>query len=125
MRNLIILTGILFLTACTKPVTSLIQLESPTAGSVIESPLTVRGEAPGNWFFEANIVVELQDANENQIAMTGMMATEEWMTPEMVSFEGTLEFETDAKDGFLIIRKDNSSGLPEHDASESFPVRFR
>lgn len=91
----------------------------------MRSPLTVRGEAPGPWFFEANIVVELTDEAGERIAATGMMATEEWMTTDMVSFEGEIEFETDAEEGFLVIHRDNASGLPEHDKSEKFPIKYQ
>jgi Immunoglobulin-like domain of bacterial spore germination len=121
----LLLTLAITLAACTPGASGVIVLQSPTPNSVVASPLVVKGEAPGPWFFEANLPIELTDAEGNQIAIIGAMATEEWMTTDMVSFEGTLTFTTTEAEGFLVIRKDNPSGLPENDASEKFPVKFQ
>jgi len=123
--NKLLVTFAIALSACTAATSGVIVLHSPAPNSIVTSPLTVKAEAPGNWFFEANIIVELIDQNGEQIAITGMMTAEDWMTTDMVGFEGIIEFETDAEEGFLVIHKDNASGLPEHDASEKFPIRFK
>jgi hypothetical protein len=48
------------------------------------------------------------------------------MTIEAVPFTATVSFKTSPTDtGFMVLKKDNPSGLPEHDASVRFPVRFR
>ncbi len=39
----------------------LIRLSSPRPGEVVTSPLTIRGEARGYWFFEASFPVEFVD----------------------------------------------------------------
>lgn len=125
MKKIALLSMILALSACFPANTSVIVLLSPSPNSVVTSPLIVKGEAPGNWFFEANLPIELTDLDGNRIAIVGAMATEEWMTVEMVPFEGTLTFTTNEEEGYLVIHKDNPSALPEHDASEKFPVRFQ
>jgi hypothetical protein len=49
------------------------------------------------------------------------------MTTGYVPFEGTLEFtNTEYGDyGFLILQKDNPSGLPENDDAVEFKVLFK
>ncbi len=108
------------------PHADLIRVTAPVAGSLITSPLTVMGEARGRWYFEASFPVEILDANRNQVAITPAQAQGEWMTENFVSFLATLDFTPPATDtGFVVFKKDNPSGLPEHDASVEIPVRFR
>jgi hypothetical protein len=103
-----------------------IRVTSPVAGSLITSPLTVTGEARGTWYFEASFPVEILDANRNQVAITPAQAQGEWMTENFVPFLATLNFTPPATDtGFVVFKKDNPSGLPEHDAQIEIPVRFR
>ncbi|EKD63842.1 MAG: hypothetical protein ACD_51C00182G0004 [uncultured bacterium] len=64
------------------------------------------------------------DANGTVIAQGLVQALSDWQTEELVPFEGTLEFTTDALAGELILRKDNPSGLPENDEEIRIPVRF-
>jgi len=100
-------------------------INSPQPNEVVKSPLTVSGQARGNWFFEANIPVKLTDDNNNIIASAGGHSQGEWMTENLVPFSANLTFETEASNGFLVISKDNPSGLPQNDASVSIPVRFK
>jgi len=101
-------------------------LESPAFGQVVASPLEVKGQALGTWFFEANIPVTLKDEQGKVLAQKGMQAQEDWMTSDFVTFSGVLEFASPQTEfGVLIIEKDNPSGLPENDASYAVPVRFR
>lgn len=102
------------------------RLSSPASGDLVVSPLVVRGEAPGNWFFEANLPLRLTDDAGHVLAQTGAQALDDWMTSADVPFSGTLIFATPTTTttGFLVVAKDNPSGLPEHDAAVSFPVRF-
>ncbi len=103
-----------------------IRVTAPSANAVITSPLTVSGEARGTWYFEASFPVEILDANRNQVAITPAQAQGEWMTENFVSFLATLDFTPPATDtGFVVFKKDNPSGLPEHDAQIEIPVRFR
>lgn len=103
-----------------------IRVTAPSANTLIASPLTVSGEARGTWYFEASFPVEILDANRNQVAITPAQAQGEWMTENFVSFLATLDFTPPATDtGFVVFKKDNPSGLPEHDAQIEIPVRFR
>lgn len=95
-------------------------------GQTVTSPLTVTGEARGTWYFEADFPVRLQDANGNELAVGIAQAEGEWMTEDFVPFSTTFTFgESDTDTGWLVLERDNPSGLPEHAASYSIPVRFR
>ena len=103
-----------------------IEVTAPEPGAVITSPLTFRGRAVGNWFFEASAPAQITDKDGRVLAEHFFLAQGDWMTTEKVPFEGTLAFEkpSGVTDGFLIIRNDNPSGLPEHEKSVRIPVRF-
>ncbi len=109
-----------------------IVLDSPRPFAEVTSPLTVTGKARGQWYFEADFPIRLEDANGELIAerfATAQLGPEDpdstWMTEEFVPFEGTLEFDTPTTEtGTLILQKDNPSGLTEHDDELRIPVRF-
>ena len=103
-----------------------IRVETPHPSDIVESPLLVKGEARGPWYFEDSFPVEIEDADGNILAQVPAQASGEWMTEDFVPFEVTLDFTTPAEgNGRLILRKDNPSGLPEHADELRIPVRFR
>ena len=104
---------------------ALIRITTPASNALITSPLTVTGEARGNWYFEASFPVRLLDGEGNQIALGIAQAQGEWMTTEFVPFIATLTFANPTTNtGTLVLEKDNPSGLPEHDDQVRIPVRF-
>lgn len=104
----------------------LIRVADPAPDTVISSPLLVAGEARGSWYFEASFPVKLLDGNGKEIASAPAQAKEPWMTENFVPFEVSLEFSRpETSNGYLILKKDNPSGLPEHDRELKIPVRFR
>ncbi|QQG52938.1 MAG: hypothetical protein HY931_01750 [Candidatus Falkowbacteria bacterium] len=105
----------------TVPTVSIFQ---PLSAAIVSSPLEVLGQAPGNWFFEATLPVKLVAADGEIIAAHYAEAQSDWMTENLVPFKATLEFATTATSGYLIVSKDNPSGLPENDASFQIPVNF-
>ena len=102
----------------------------PLQNAVISSPLTITGEAPGTWYFEASFPVVLVDWDGLILAQGIATAQSDWMTEDMVSFEATIEFTPPAttedfmKTGALILQRDNPSGLPENDDSLQIPILF-
>lgn len=129
---LIGLGGWWWLTKNQKPVsyTSLkgevVKVQTPRANEKISSPLTVSGEVKGNWSFEANLPVALTDAN-GQVIATGFVTLQgDWMTTDYVPFQGTLSFvkSSSAKQGYLVLKKDNPSGQADLDDAVKIPVRF-
>lgn len=107
----------------------MIRLSAPRPNQTISSPLIIRGEARGNWFFEASFPVTLVNWDGLIIAESFVMAQDEWMTTEFVPFEGKIEFEIDPSTwtnrGYLILKKDNPSGLPEHDDAMEIPIIYQ
>jgi hypothetical protein len=118
--------------APSKPeVLNLIKVISPKPGDQITSPLKITGEARGNWFFEASFPVVLTNWDGLIIAEGIATAKGEWMTTDFVPFEATLTYikpvggEAFNNRGFLILKKDNPSGLSENDAALEIPIFFK
>lgn len=105
---------------------NLIRITSPRPNQTVKSPLTIKGEARGFWFFEASFPISITDWDGKIIGEGYATAKGEWMTTEFVPFEAVLKFtpekQTYSNRGTLILRKDNASGLPEHDDALEIPV---
>jgi len=103
-----------------------IRVEEPQSEQVITSPLMIKGEARGSWYFEADFPVKLVDANGKSLAEAAAQAQGEWMSENFVPFEVELDFETPQTDtGTLILKKANPSGLPEKANQVKIPVKFK
>ena len=104
----------------------LIRINTPRPNQKITNPLVIEGEAKGNWFFEGDFPVVLTDWDGLIIAEGFASANGVWMTDEFVKFEAELEFEKPEykNNGTLILRKDNPSGLLEHDDALEIPIYF-
>ncbi len=107
---------------------TLIRVSYPKAGDTVTSPFTVRGEARGQWYFEASFPVMLVDWDGRIIAQGIATAQSDWMTTNFVPFTATLTFDTKEKRysnrGTLILQKSNASGLPEHNGTLEIPIIF-
>jgi len=107
------------------PTNPKIRVESPKTNDSVSSPLTIKGEARGNWYFEASFPIALYDANNVLLVEAPAQADGEWMTENFVPFELTLTFpKPTTSTGKLVLKKDNPSGLPEHDEQIEIPVLF-
>lgn len=111
----------------TLPLTNpLIRVNVPEPNAFIRSPLTVSGEARGNWYFEASFPVRLLDADGTVLAALPAQAQDDWMTEAFVPFKVTLIFKTPkGTTGTLVFVKDNPSGDSARDDEIRVPVRFR
>lgn len=96
------------------------------AGNIaISSPLTITGEVRGSWSFEADFPIEVTDSHGNTVAESHGTLQGDWMTDEYVPFEANLTFDRpDTDTGFLILHRDNPSGLTENDDFVRIPIRF-
>ncbi len=104
----------------------LIRVTSPLPNQVVNSPLTITGQARGNWYFEASFPVKLLDANGNVLAQAPAQAQGNWMTTDYVPFTVTLTFANPAAGtGTLVLEKDNPSGLPQNANELRIPVTFQ
>ena len=104
----------------------LIRVEHPRPNQGVDSPLLVKGEARGTWFFEGDFPIKLLDRKGNVIGTAVAQAQDEWMTEDFVLFEAIIIFQkpTTGGIGTLILEKDNPSGLPENDDELRVPVLF-
>lgn len=104
----------------------LIRVTTPRPNDVIKSPLKITGEARGYWFFEASFPIVLLAQDGTVLLESYIMTENEWMTEDFVSFAATFQFEKpeNIKSGTLILKKDNPSGLPEHDDNLVIPIFF-
>lgn len=104
----------------------LIKLQTPQPNQSVTSPLKIAGEARGGWFFEGSFPVLLVNWDGLIIAQGFATAQGEWMTEDFVSFTAELEFDKPFlyNNGALILKKDNPSGLPEHDDALEIPIFF-
>lgn len=102
-----------------------INIVSPKPGDVVQSPLTVSGEARGTWYFEASFPVKVLDKNGKVLSVVPAQAKSDWMTEDFVPFEATLQFNAvKGEPGEVVFVRDNPSGLPENDAEVRIPVIF-
>jgi hypothetical protein len=108
--------------------TDLIRIDTPRPNEAISSPLTITGEARGNWYFEASFPVVLTDWDGKIIAQGTATAKGDWMTTDFVPYEATLTFTVDtnaySNKGSLVLRKDNPSALPANDDALEIPIVF-
>ena len=104
-----------------------VELNEWSDSQLITSPLTLTGRVPGNWSFEASFPVELTTSDGAVLHATAATLTEDWMTTALVPFTATLPFEipTTGDTGFVVLKKDNPSGLPENDDVLRLPIQFR
>ena len=107
-------------------INSNIFVSSPVPNTVITSPLVVKGEAKGGWYFEGSFPVTLTNWDGEIIAQGVAQAQGEWMTPNFVPFTATLNFTKPSygQNGFLILKKDNPSDLRQFDDLLEIPVSF-
>lgn len=99
-----------------------ITIDTPFPGAVTGKEFGVLGKARGTWFFEASFPIEVLDKNGALLAQGIAQAQGEWMTTEFVPFKATIVItKTYTGKATLVLKKDNPSGLPEKDASVSFP----
>jgi len=104
----------------------LIRVSTPQPNETVKSPLEIKGEARGSWFFEAQFPIKIQDENGKELESGIARAQGGWMTTDFVPFEVKLEFQQPTtKKGKLILEKDNPSDLPQNADELHFPVNFQ
>ncbi len=97
-------------------------VDTPAANAQVSGAFTVSGKAPGPWYFEASFPIELRNASGTVIAVAVATAQGEWMTTEDVAFNAQFAVPAYKGPATLVLRRDNASGLLQHDASVSIPI---
>jgi len=141
---IVILLGVLFFVPAPQGAPSLASKEdlifvsTPRIGERIKSPVIISGDARGYWFFEASFPIKILDKKGNLLGQGIAQAEREWMTEDLVPFRAKVEFQDPEPGpfgalakllriparGFLVLEKDNPSGLPEHADELRIQVRF-
>ncbi len=109
----------------------LIRITNISVNQEIESPVVIKGEARGFWYFEAIFPILIVDWDGKIIGQGLAYADNDWMTEDFVPFTATIEFDKAQISGLysnygaLILQKTNESGLPENDDALEFPVTFK
>jgi hypothetical protein len=103
----------------------LIKVFTPAPNTLVQSPLLVKGEARGKWYFEGSFPISLLDGNGTELVRSPAEAQGKWMTNDFVPFQATLNFNSPTTStGTLVLKKDNPSGDPAYDDNFSVPVNF-
>lgn len=106
-------------------VSDFIVVDKPRAGDVIESPVTIVGQARGQWFFEGSFPIKIIDASGEQLGEGAAEAQSNWMTNDFVDFRAVISFKSPAtSSGFVVVHNDNPSGLPEKAKELRIPIVF-
>lgn len=101
----------------------LIEVVSPLPGAIVGNSFSITGQARGTYYFEASFPVVILGASDEVLVQTYATAQEDWMTENFVPFRADItlpgSYGGPAK---ILLKKDNPSGLSEHDATTSFDV---
>ncbi|MFB6181468.1 MAG: sorbosone dehydrogenase family protein [Candidatus Magasanikbacteria bacterium] len=94
--------------------------------SLVPKIFTIKGEAPGTWFFEGSFSVEAYNTKTgDKIATSVVEAQSDWMTTSTVPFSATVDLrEFDGSEVRLKFKKSNPSGLEKNEASKSYKFRL-
>ena len=105
---------------------NLIKVSNINVGDIVESPVLIKGEARGIWYFEGSFPVCVTDSAGVELGCTPATAKGEWMTENFVPFEGVAIFKQPTTTaGFIILKKDNPSDLPKFDDQLKISVKFK
>lgn len=107
------------------PVSDLVSF-SVVPNSTLFGVVNYNGTIKGGYFFEANILINILDLNQNVLKAGNATATSDWMTAGPVDFAGTIDL-TGLPPGpaYFQIHNDNASGLPENDKSILIPITIQ
>ena len=106
-----------------QPLHTRVIVTSPAANATLTQTFAIKGEAPGNWYFEAVFPIQVRDKDNNKIGQTQGQAQSDWMTTAQVPFTATMTLDTVYHGpATLVLLKDNPSGLPENDDSLEVPI---
>ena len=106
-----------------------IRVTAPQPNEEVSFPLTVSGEARGNWFFEAEVNLRLLDNEGKEVAAGfALSQDEDWMTMDFVAFEGEIAEVPEGVTGGTLIIEENNPASPEERGREVWtyevPVNF-
>ncbi len=110
----------------TSPKGVVVQLDNWVNNKKVTSPLTITGQVPGNWSFEASFPVSLTTSDGHTVVQAPASLQGDWMTTNMVPFTVTLTFDAPVSGttGSLVLQKSNPSDLAANADSIEVPVQY-
>lgn len=110
-------------TAAQGPLHDRIVIDSPKQGASVGHSFTVRGQAPGPWFYEAVFPIKILDKDRNVIGSAQGRAQGAWTTDAQVPFTADVQIAGSYRgNAVLVLLRDNPSGLPENDDALEVPI---
>jgi hypothetical protein len=110
---------------CKKNPQEFIKIQALKAGDLVASPLVIKAEARGMWFFEGSFPIVVTDKSGALLGTGVAQAVGEWMTENFVPFTAKIDFKkTAATEGYVIFRNDNPSGDIKTAMELKIPVKF-
>lgn len=103
-----------------------LKLDTFKENDLLNNKEIIKGKMKGNYFFEGTFPIIVEDLNGNVLGQTTTKITPGWETEDFVKFE-TEEIIFDnknKKEGYLIFKNDNPSGLPEYEKTIKIKVKF-
>lgn len=89
-----------------------VSVTTPSQNTLVSSPISITGSAPGTWYFEASFPVRLEDLEGNILAQSYAQAVGEWMTQKQVEFTSMVEYSVSTEtEAVLIFQPDDPAGL--------------
>ncbi len=80
-------------------------------GQVVSGKMEVTGTISGGYFFEANVLINILDANKNVLKNGHGTTTADWMTASPVPFKASIDFTGLAQgNAYIEIQNDDPSG---------------
>lgn len=102
-----------------------VSVTQPELGATITSPVTVTGQAPGTWFFEAVLQFEILSDDGGVVGEEIFVTDEMWMTEDLLDFSLEIEFDSpDANLGFIKVIKHDVSDIPRNKNFFYWPISF-
>lgn len=93
------------------------------AGEELHDLVSFSGSVKGGYFFEANVGINILDANKKVLKSGHATATTDWTTSDPVSFKGDIDLVgLPTGPAYFEIHNDNPSGLPANDKSILIPI---
>ncbi|MDQ3536708.1 MAG: Gmad2 immunoglobulin-like domain-containing protein, partial [Bacteroidota bacterium] len=106
-------------------ISGIIQVTSPQPYQQIASPITIMGEAAKAWFNKSEFPVILTDAEYQIMARGNAKSIGKSTNQDFILFELSLDYKNPLHDnGYIILRRANTSGKPEQDRSIIIPITF-
>ncbi|SEQ25755.1 Gmad2 immunoglobulin-like domain-containing protein [Neolewinella agarilytica] len=107
----------------TRPLDSLLRLDSPKPGAKLSSPFTVRGEASTSFFFEAAMPYQITDEQGNLIGEGFVKPKKFLMNKGVATFDYEISYDAPAgTKGFLRLKNNDASRVDKFERAMTIPV---